>query len=171
MINVKEKNRNNIILALQVLAVFCIAVIHYSTLFSIKIGTASPLIIIPFLIIVSYYSGMWRGVIFAFAYGIYMDSVAADTLCFNTLALGLIFCVCGVLITYFFNRNISAALLLSLGAALAYFVLKWLFFFVFTATEGHHIYLFRYAVPSAIYSAVFALPFYHIAKFFSNKQK
>ncbi len=170
MINVKEKNRNNIVLALQIFAVFCIAVIHYSTLFPLKIGTASPLIIIPFLIIISYYSGMWRGVIFAFAYGIYMDSVAANTLCFNTLALGLIICVCGVLITYFFNRNISAVLLLSLGAALAYFVLKWLFFFVFAGTESHPIYLFHYAIPSAIYSAVFALPFYYIAKFLISRQ-
>lgn len=170
MINTKERNRNNIILAFQVFVVFCIGIVHYSTLFSLEIGTAAPLVIIPFLIIVSYYSGMWRGVTFAFVYGIYMDSVAADTLCFNTLALGIIICICGVLITYFFNRNISAVLLLSLGAAAVYFVLKWLFFFVFAGIENHHHYLFTYAIPSAIYSAVFALPFYYIAKFFSNKQ-
>ena len=170
MINVKEKNRNNIILAIQSVILFLIAIIHYSNLLPLKIATASPLIIIPFLVVVSFYSGMWRGVVFAFIYGIFMDSVAADSLCFNTLALGLIICICGVLITYFFNRNISAVLLLSLGAATVYFILKWLVFFVFTGTESSYFYLFRYAIPSAIYSAAFAIPFYYIAKFFSARQ-
>lgn len=164
MINVKEKNLNNVVLALQCFLVFCIAILHYNNLFTLKIGNASPVIIIPFLIIVSFYSGMWRGVAFAFAYGIYMDAVAADTLCFNTLVLGLTICVCGVLITYFFNRNISSVLLLSICASVFYFLLKWLFLFVFAGVEHNLDYLFYYAFPSAIYTALFIIPFYYVAK-------
>ena len=168
MINVKEKNLSNIVLALQSFLIFCIAILHYSNLFSLKIGNASPVIIIPFLIIVSFYSGMWRGVFFAFIYGIYMDAVAADTLCFNTLVLGFIICICGILITYFFNRYISSVLLLSLCASVAYFGLKWLFLFLFAGIEHNLDYLFYYAFPSAIYTAIFALPFYYIAKFLNK---
>jgi rod shape-determining protein MreD len=170
MINVKEKNRNNLILVFQAFVIFCIGIIHYSSFISLKIGNASPLIIIPFLIVVCFFSGMWRGVIFAFIYGIYMDSIAADTLCFNTLVLGITMCVCGLLITHVLNRNISAVLLLSLLTCVFYFLLKWLIFYLFAGVEHNQEYLFYYAVPSAIYTAAFSLPFYYVAKFFSNSK-
>lgn len=171
MIDAAARNRRAAALALQSVILFLFAILHYSNLFSIKIANANPIPAIPLIVVITLYSGLWRGVTMAFFYGMFMDAVAAGTICFNTLALTLVVLVCGLLITHYFNRNISATLVLGVISAFGYFVLKWLFLFLIPAIDGQQYYLFSYALPSAFYTAVFIIPFYYIAKFFEKRSE
>ena len=101
----------------------------------------------------------------AFIYGMFMDTVASGTVCFNTLALTFVMLVCGVLITYFFNRNVSAIIVLGFIGSAGYFILKWFFLFLLRGVAGQEYYLFSFAIPSAIYTTIFIIPFYYIGKY------
>ena len=164
MINTSEKNlrRITIFLQLTILAIF--AIFHYGDFFSVRIANANPIPAISFIIAVSFFSGMWRGITMAFLYGMFMDTVASGTVCFNTLTLTLVVLVCGVLITYFFNRNVSAIIVLGFIGSAGYFILKWFFLFLLRGVAGQEYYLFSFAIPSAIYTTIFIIPFYYIGK-------
>ena len=165
MINAIEKNRRAVALGLQIAALTLFAILHYSNLFSIKLANANPIPAISFIVAVSFFSGMWRGVTMAFIYGMFMDTIASGTVCFNTLVLTLVVLVCGVLTTYFFNRNIFAIIVLAFIGSAGYFVLKWFFLYLLRGIAGQEYYLFSFALPSAIYTAAFIIPFYYIGKF------
>ncbi len=169
MIDAAARNRRAVNLTLQSVILFLFAILHYSDLFSIKIANANPIPAIPFIVVITIYSGLWRGVIMAFLYGMFMDTVAAATVSFNTVALSLIVLVCGLLITHYFNRNISAIIVLGVISAFGYFVLKWLFMFLIPGIEGQQYYLFSFSLPSAFYTAVFIVPFYYIATFIEKR--
>lgn len=165
MISVTEKSRRRISVFLQLAVLSIFAIVHYSGLFSIKIANANPIPAISLIITVTFFSGMWRGVTLAFIYGMFMDTVVSGTVCFNTLALTFSVLVCGVLITYFFNRNISAIIVLGFIGSTSYFILKWFFLYLLRGVAGQEYYLFSFAIPSAIYTAVFIVPFYYIGKY------
>lgn len=169
MIDAVTRNRRAVTLTLQSVCLFLFAILHYSNLVPLKIFNANPIPAIPFIVVVMLYSGIWRGVVMALLYGMFMDTVAADTICFNTLALPLLVLVCGLLITYYFNRNISATLVLGAISAFGYFVLKWLFLFLIPGVPGQSFYLFSFALPSALYTTAFIIPFYYIGKFLEKR--
>ena len=68
-----------------------------------------------------------------------------------------------------FNKNIRATVVLSLLVAVIYFFAQWITFnsIGHSAKEGLE-YLFRYSLPSAIYTSVFVIPFYFIFKHFDK---
>lgn len=171
MIDAATKNRRNFTLALQSVALLIFAILHYSDLVSLKIANANPIPAISLLVAVCVFSGMWRGVTMAFIYGMFMDTVASDSVCFNTLTITLVVLVCAVLITYYFNRNVFAVMVLGVISSVGYFVLKWLFLFLIPGVAGQQYYLFSYALPSAFYTAAFIVPFYYIGKFILKRRE
>lgn len=169
MISTTERNRRRITLFLQLAVLSIFAIVHYNGFFSIKIANANPIPAISLIVAVAFFSGMWRGVTMAFLFGMFMDTVVSGTICFNTLALTFSVLVCGVLITYFFNRNISAIIVLGFIGSAGYFVLKWFFLYFLRGVAGQEYYLFSFAIPSAIYTTIFIIPFYYIGKYFEKR--
>ena len=67
------------------------------------------------------------------------------------------------------NDNIYSALALSFFASISYFSLKWVCFCLIPAHRDVWGYLLKYALPSAIYTALFVIPFYYLIKYISKK--
>lgn len=138
-------------------------------LLTLKIGTAHPLLLIPFLVAVSMTAREWVGLVFGALFGVMLDITAANSFCFNLVIMLIIGCVCGLLCSFVVNDNIYSSILLSLAAGLFYFVVKWLWFYVFSGRGEAFNYFITYALPSAAYTALFILPFYYLVKFVSKK--
>lgn len=136
---------------------------------TLKIGSSHPILLIPLLVSVSMVAREWVGLIFGCLVGILLDITAADTYCFNLIMFTIIGCVCGLLCSYFVNDNIYSALVLSICSSLAYFVIKWLVFFVFSGNPESLVYLVNHSLISAIYTSLFIVPFYYIIHFISKK--
>jgi hypothetical protein len=68
-----------------------------------------------------------------------------------------------------FNKNIGAAFALTLLASAFYKILWWFFnyFFVLDIKESFAL-LLQYALPSALYSAVFILPLFYVYKWLNK---
>lgn len=136
---------------------------------TLRIGSAHPILLIPFLVATAMAAREWVGLLFGALFGILLDITAADSFCFNLILLLLIGCVCGLLCSFVVNDNIFAAILLSLCSGLFYYLVKWLWFYVFAGQTGALNYLISYALPSAAYTALFIIPFYYLVKFVSKK--
>ena len=136
--------------------------INYNELFSLKIANASPMLLVPAVITVSFYYGEWRGFFAGLISGIFIDGVASNVTGFNTILLMLIGLISGLVITHLFNRNIYSACVLSLAASVIYFGAKWLIEYLFIGSADAANYLLFYAAPSAVYTALFIIPFYYV---------
>ncbi|MBR5923615.1 MAG: rod shape-determining protein MreD [Clostridia bacterium] len=146
-------------------AMFTVLILFHYSGASIKIMNANPLSALALLITVIMFSSELTGVLTGVAVGIVLDSVAATPPGFNTAVLTLISFGAAIISHYLFNRNLKAALTLCLIASAVYFAARWLVGFAFAGDINASLnYLFRYAAPSAIYTAVFAVPFFYLEK-------
>ncbi len=150
-------------------AIVLLYLLDSTEILTLKIGSSHPILLIPLLVSVSMAAREWVGLIFGCLVGILLDITAADTYCFNLIMFTLIGCVCGLLCSYFVNDNIYSALVLSICSSLAYFVIKWLVFFVFSGNPESLVYLVNHSLISAIYTSLFIVPFYYIIHFISKK--
>lgn len=153
--------------ALYSLLFFILFIITFSGI-NLNIVNARPVILIPAIVTVGYYYGEWKGFIAGIITGVFFDSVAAESICFNTVLFALIGMITGVLITYFFNRNLSSAVVLSVISSFLYFAAKYFIFYLCRANDMSSEYLIFYALPSAIYTCVFIFPFYFLGKFLNK---
>ena len=127
------------------------------------------MLILPLLCAFSIFSNMEGVVIAGLISGIMLDSVASGTYCFNAIALVILGVLVSLLSGNLFNKNIRAAVALSLIVCCLYFTAYWLLFNAFgVGIENSLIYLLEYALPSATYSAVFIIPFYYLYKHFDS---
>ncbi len=143
--------------------IFVLYIMTYTDLGTLKIGNALPMPIIAPIIAIGIYYGEWAGFWAGLITGVFVDAVSAKTVCFNTLFLLFAGLAAGLLIKYFLNRNILSALTLSLGFCLIYFALYFILHY-FTPTSQGFQYLLFYALPSAVYSAVFMLPVFYLGQ-------
>ena len=134
-----------------------------------KIGNTHPILLIPLLVAVSMAAREWVGLVFGGLLGILLDITSADSYCFNLILLSFIGCACGLFCSYVINNNIYSALILSLSSAFIYFTLKWLVFYVFDGNRDVFIFFVNYTLISAIYTALFIIPFYYLIRFISSK--
>ena len=161
--------RKRFVAALINVLLLCFAFfIRYSTTGFLNIGRAIPLILLPLAISISiFYSenvALAEGTII----GIFMDSVSAESSIYNTLFMIICCVVCNLLSARFFNRNFRSALCLSAGMSFLYFTLKYTIFFAFSGVLVNYDYFTLYLIPSAVYTAVWILPFYLLNKKLSN---
>ena len=152
------------IIVINALLLSCLLLFHYSGA-SIAISTANPMAALSLLVAIIMFSSEIAGVLTGLLLGIILDSVTSTPIGFNTLTLTLISFAAALISHYLFNRNLKSALTLCLLFSLAYFFARWLVGFAFAGDiNDSFLYLIRYAVPSAVYTSVFIVPFFYLEK-------
>ena len=163
------KKHNYLLTLLNILIFSVITLIQTSDILSLTVKTATPMLVLPLLCGYAFFSDIRRCIIAGLITGVFIDSVAYNTYCFNTVVLMLLTVDVAVVSNNLFNKNIRAAVVLSLIMSGIYFVLLWLFFYMSgTDIKSSLGYLLKYALPSAVYSTVFIFPFYYLYKSFKK---
>ncbi len=165
----KQIKHTSLFYTIVSIAIIMFYLLDSTEILTLKIGTAHPILLIPLLVAVSMAAREWVGLIFGCMTGFLLDITAANTYCFNLVLFSLIGCVCGLFCSYLVNDNIYSALVLSLCSSFAYFIIKWLVFFVFVGNPESLVYLVNHTLLSAIYTSLFIIPFYYIIHFISKK--
>lgn len=137
----------------------------YTELLPLKIANATPMLLVPLTVAIGFFYGEWAGFAGGMVMGILADAVAADTVCFNMIVLMLIGVTTGILVNHYMNKNIFSILMLSLAAAMLYFLFSWLIFFVAAGFAGKIQFFLYHSIPSAVYTALFILPAYLPGKY------
>ncbi len=136
----------------------------YTELFPLKIGNASPMPLIPAVVTVAFFYGEWRGFLCGLVTGLFADACASQMLSFNTFLLLFIGLAAGLLITHYLNKNIYSIAVLSLCSCIIYYVVKWIALYLISGSAQSSDYLLFYALPSAVYSALFIFPLYLLGR-------
>lgn len=168
MINYIEKYNSQLyyVIAFGCFGLFIFQRIPYCHL---SIGTATPTLLVPVVIMVACFLREWTGFLIGLFCGIALDTVMSGSSCFNTITLMFIGLAAGLVFRLLLNRNIKAAAIAgALGSAI-YYLLKWLFFDLFAGDSSAIALLLRYHLPSAIYTAVFTVPLFFIVKKLTEK--
>lgn len=165
----KVKRHNQVFFAFSMPMAFLLYLLDSTGVITFKVGTAHPILLIPFLVAIAMATREWIGLYFGAALGLFLDITSADGYIFNFIMLILIGCICGLFSSHLVNDNIYSATALSFASCIFYFAAKWLIFFVFTGRGESLNYLITYALPSAAYSALFIVPFYYIIRAISRK--
>lgn len=135
----------------------------------LSIKNATPFTVLALLTAYALFSSPTRSAVIGLAVGVFLDSTSGGTYCFNSVTLMLIALFVCLTANNIFNKNLKASLVISLLAAVSYFVLYWAVFHIIGCSLRESLtYLFNYGLPSAIYTAVFILPFYYLFKFFQK---
>lgn len=144
-----------------------IILLYYTDSAGIKISTASALLILPVLTAFSLFHSPLASGLTGVIVGIFMDACAPSSYCFNATVLMLIAVFVAVASNTLFNKNIPSAAVLSLITSVFYFVYQWIVFHAAVESLNNSlIYLLNYALPSAVFSAIFIFPFYFLYKKF-----
>lgn len=156
------KRKNNSIQALCFIGLFFIFyLITYTDILSITVFNATPMPLIALTVIVGYYYGEWMGFISGILCGVFLDAVMSHSVCFNTVFLLIIGCAAGFLVRYLLNRNIFSVIMITFISCALYFAFKFIFCMELDSGETYR-YLLLYALPSAVYSTAFVIPFYYL---------
>lgn len=143
---------------------------QYNSVFSIKIQTANPMVTLALLVSVSIFSSEQTAAFAGMATGIFIDCVSNTSSCFHTvlfLCLGL---AVSLAAHHLFNNNIFSACALCFLSSVFYYLLRWVFTYAFSLSFTENLtYLMRIAIPSAVYTTVFIIPFYYLEKFLYKK--
>lgn len=137
---------------------------HYTGLIDITIMGASPIILLPITVAVAMFYNELTGLLFGLCCGFAMDAVAASTSVFNTLAFMFIGFLAGLLANRIFNRNLPAAIALTILSEIGYFGTKWLLNAIIPDVQGKVYYLLWNLTPCAVYTLVFIVPLYFLEK-------
>ncbi len=160
-----EKSRFGILaFFINLFIIIFLFVLRYSGLVTLAIGQAVPITLIPFVAAVALCYGEWYGAAAGFFAGALMDSVTTASSCFNSLTVMLIGLVCGLLSSYYLNKNLYAAACVSLGASFTYLFARLLFFYSFKGISIGADYYSLYFIPTVFYTALFIIPFYFLEK-------
>lgn len=167
-----KKYKKLILGFIQVAFAFLIILFTVTGAVDISIGHATPLLLIGMITAFSSFSKALPAAIMGFLAGACLDSVQSGAVCFNTATLMVMATLVWLISNYLFNKNIQSAMVLSLIMSGLYFLLRWAVFFIKPLSVQESMsYLLSYAVPSAIYSAVFIIPFYYFYKFLDKLSK
>lgn len=163
------KKRNPLIFIINIALFFVVILFHTSEIIDISIKNATPMLLLPLITAFSLFSPMGSALAAGFISGALIDSIAQSSYCFNTVVLILIAVTVNLIANNLFNKNLFSAVVLCLMTCGVYYLLIWIFFhLVGRSVEDSLGYLLSYALPSALYSAVFILPFYCLYKFLKN---
>ena len=136
---------------------------------SLTLGTATPMLLVPFVVVISCFLREWTGVFFGLFCGIGMDVFLAGSRCFNTIAMILVGTLAGLLYHYIFNRNIKSVIIGSIIFSFGFCFARWLYLCVFTGDSSAFLMLIRYEIPSALYTAIFIIPFYYFIRWLTKR--
>ena len=124
-----------------------------------------PLLLTALVCAVGVFNGVTASFAFGLAAGVLTDltSVAPDG--FHALAMSLLALTVSLLVEYLFNQRLITAGLLSLGGCLLYELALFLFLELPKGYEGVGAYFWRVSLPAALYTWLFVLPFYFVARY------
>lgn len=140
-----------------------------SDFIDISIKTATPMLVIPLVCAYAFFANLQHCIIVGAVTGAFIDSVSYGAYSFNTVAFMLLAVAVTLASNNLFNKNIRAAVVLTLLTAAVYYIFLWLFFYIVPHDMKSSLgYLLKYALPSAVYSTAFIFPFYYIYKKFNS---
>lgn len=140
---------------------FVFFLFHYSGVYTINILGATPIIPLALLISVCMFQSELTASIIGMVLGIFMDAVANHSSFFYTVTFFIVGFAVSFIVHFFFNKNIRSALALGFIFSVFIYVVRWAFIHIGTDGIVSSIdYLLRYALPSAILTSVFVIPFY-----------
>lgn len=168
MINYVEKYHHHLYYSL-VLWCFGIFILQRIEPFSLKIGTAFPVLLVPAVMVIACFLREWSGFIAGILCGIALDTVTNGTQLFNTLALMLLGVSAGLIFRLLLNRNIKAMIIVSVLGSLLFFLFKWLFLDLWAGDPSAMQILIKYYLPSAVYTSLFAIPFFYYTRYLCKK--
>lgn len=143
-----------------------VLLIHYSAGIDLSIKNAVPFAVLPLLTAFAVFSSPTVSAVTGLVVGIFMDSAANESLCFNAIFLMLAAVFVTVVSNNLFNKNIRSALLLSVIVSLVFYLLRWGIFYAFgMGVKDNLDYLLKFVFPSVIYTNIFIFPFFYIQKF------
>lgn len=160
-------NKRRLISVLIHSSIFFLVCLFYSSgTIPLTIGLSTPFTVLPFLVAYSIFATSNKSCLAGLFTGIFLDSTAGNTYCFNAIVLMIISLLVCLMSNNLFNKNLKATFVISLLSAVAYFVLYWAFFFIIGYDINESLsYLFKIGFPSAVYTSFFIFPFYFLFKF------
>lgn len=145
-------------------------ILHFNSLFSLKIYGAIPMLPLAFLVAISIFSSELYSFMSALLVGIFVDSISSVSFGFNTCIFMVIALFVALTSHYLFNNNVRAALALAAMSSFIYFVLRWFFFDAIThSVRDSFTYLYKVAMPSALYTAIISVLVYLLKKSINKK--
>ncbi len=161
----KQKNRHIGITVLNVLLFFAAILLFGNTEIPLHIKHAYPFVLLSLLTAFSCFSNVTLCTLAGFLSGAFIDSIASNSYCFNTITLMLLAVAANRLSISVFNKNLKACVTLCFFVTLAYYLLYWLCFVALSlGFKENSQYLMQYALPSCVYTTVFVVPFYFLFK-------
>lgn len=136
---------------------------------SFTIGTATPVLLVPMVVMIACFLREWTGFLFGLFCGIGLDVFSSGSRCFNTVAFILVGGLAGLLYHYFFNRNIKSAIIGGVIFSFGFCFLRWIFLCFFAGDSSAVLMLFRYEIPSALYTSVFVIPFFYYTRWLTKR--
>ena len=161
----RERSKNYLGYAVFGLISFVLYFIQYTKGYNLKIGNATAVLLVPIAIFVAVFFREWVGALFGLAIGTLMDITTSGSSCFNAIALMLIGCTVGLLITYWINNNFLSALFLDFAFVFIYFFSKWLFLIFLSEKAFAAEYLLKYILPSALLTFFVGIPIYIVMRY------
>ena len=163
-----SKVRSLVAFLVNALLIFILFILRYSCGLTFGIGNAIPVILIPLVLSCAIFYGENVAMLAGFFTGALMDGSTSNGSWFNTLFLTLGCLICAFLSARVLNRNIKAAICLSVGLSFGYFFIKYLIFFVFAGVAVNYDYFVLDLIPSALYTSLWLIPFYFLQKKLSD---
>lgn len=136
---------------------------------SLKIGHACPELLLIAVVAAGLFFREWTGFWFGLFCGIALDTVAASSRCFYSFALMTVGFLSGFAFHFLLNRNIKSAMLAGTFFSILFFSSSW-FFLCFLKGDPSALQMYlTYYLPSAIYTAVFMLPFFYFVRWLAKR--
>lgn len=140
-------------------------ILQYNGVFSLKIGTASPMLMLSLCICYSMFGGELFSVIFALCLGFLTDGAASGTKgFFNTIVFIVLSLAVSMIVLYLFNNNFRSGLVLGILGSAVYYILRFIFCVPRSSLQNSVSYLLGTLMPSVIYTATITLALYFLVK-------
>lgn len=168
MINYIEKYHSHLYYSIGFLC-FGLFLLQRIPGFSLRIGTATPVLILPVVMVAACFLREWAGFWIGFLSGVALDTVVNGSAVFHTVTLLLFGVVFGLLFRLLFNRNIKSVLLVGMIGSFVFFLLRWFFLSVLAGDPSSGELLLRYEIPSAIYTGLLIAPLFYYVRWLCKK--
>jgi cell shape-determining protein MreD len=128
------------------------------------IGGGRPLLLVPLVASVAMFAGPLGGGAAGVAAGLLWDMYSNRLFGFSGLVLLVIGCSVGLLVRLLLRNNVLSALLLTVGATLAWATVDWLCYYLLPMREGMVFLLTQQVLPNAVYTIALCLPIYGLVR-------
>lgn len=148
--------------AVGAVLIFLLYILQYCGF--LPIHGASPILVLPALIISSMFLGEWCGAVMGLITGIFVDAVSGDALCFNSVSLLLIGCAAGLIIHLLLNNNLFSSIILNLVFTFLYVNARWIAFYLVRGFDNAKYHYINYSLPSFFITVILSVPLYFIIR-------